>query len=117
MSYPADQIEALRRYCSKVSLLIEGGQNYLLLEGLRLPSGCEPQTCDALLRPWQGPEGYPSQLYFSVQVSSPFGRNWNVSNVRICERNWFAFSWRVSLSSPALADILVAHLTGFTKER
>jgi hypothetical protein len=117
VNYSADQIEGLKGYCSKLSLLTEGEQNYFLLEGLHLPSGCNPQSCDGLLRPWHGADGYPSQLYFSVQVNSPFGRNWNVSNARICERNWFAFSWRVNLSSPTLSNILVAHLTGFTKER
>jgi hypothetical protein len=116
MSYPADQIAALKGYCSKISLLTEGGQPYLLLEGLQLPNGCDPASCDALLRPWQGAEGYPSQLFYSVQVKSSYARNWNVFNVRLCERNWFAFSWRVSLSSPMLADILVGHLTGFIKE-
>jgi len=113
--YPAEQIEAIRRYCGRVVGLVEAGRMYLLLEQLRLPNGCEPQGCDGLLRPFVGADGYPSQLYFSVQVKSAFSRNWNVSNARICERNWFAFSWRVTLSSPTLVDILLAHLTGFTR--
>jgi hypothetical protein len=113
--YPAEQIEALGRYCGKVIGLVEGGRMYLLLEQLLLPNGCEPQRCDALLRPFGGADGYPSQLYFSVQVKSAFSRNWNVSNARICERNWFALSWRITLSSPTLVDILLAHLTGFTR--
>jgi hypothetical protein len=74
-------------------------------------------VCDALLRPFPGADGYPSQLYFSVLVSSPYTRNWNVSNARICEKNWFAFSWKVNLSSPTLAQILIAHLTGFAKKK
>jgi hypothetical protein len=114
-TYPPEQIEELKRYCEKVSGLAEGGATHLLLEQLRLPTGCEPGCCDALLRPLTGPDGYPSQLYFSVQVKSAFARNWNVSNARICERNWFAFSWRVTLSAPTLAEILIAHLTGFTR--
>ncbi|MCU1239984.1 MAG: hypothetical protein JWO71_710 [Candidatus Acidoferrum typicum] len=112
--YPTEQIEALRPYCGKVIGLMEG-RMYLLLEDLQLPNGCEPQKCDALLRPFNGADGYPSQLYFSVQVKSAFSRNWNVSNARICERNWFAFSWRVTLTAPRLVDILLAHLTGFTR--
>lgn len=71
MSYPADQIAALKGYCSKISLLTEGGQPYLLLESLQLPNGCDPASCDALLRPWQGAEGYPSQLFFQFRSSRP----------------------------------------------
>jgi hypothetical protein len=114
-TYPTEQIEELKRYCGKVSGIAEGGGTYLLLEQLRLPNGCEPGSCDALLRPFAGAEGYPSQLYFSAQIKSPFARNWNVSNARICERNWFAFSWRVTLATPTLAHILIGHLTGFTR--
>jgi len=114
-TYAPEQIEELKRYCGKVSGIVEGGGTFLLLEQLRLPNGCEPGSCDALLRPFTGGDGYPSQLYFSAQIKSPFARNWNVSNVRICERNWFAFSWRVTLSAPTLAEILIANLTGFTR--
>ena len=117
MDYPQEQIAELKRYCSKVSALPEGNATYLYLEQLCLPDGCEPAKCDALLRPFLGSDNYPSQLYFSVQISSPYARNWNVSNVRICEKNWFAFSWKVTPESPTLARILVAHLSGFTKEK
>lgn len=117
MDYPQEQIAELKRYCSKVSALTEGNATFLYLEQLRLPEGCEPAACDALLRPFQGADGYPSQLYFSEQIKSPYARNWNVINARICEKNWFAFSWKVNPASPTLARILVAHLTGFTKEK
>lgn len=117
MAYPQEQIDELKRYCSKVSGLAEGNATYLLLEGLQLPEGCEPSSSDALLRPFKGGDGYPSQLYFAVQVKSPYSRNWNVSNARICERNWFAFSWNVNVTSPTLVKILLAHLSGFTKQK
>lgn len=117
MEYPQEQIDELKRYCSRVSALTEGNGTFLHLEQLRLPDGCEPAVCDALLRPFTGGDGYPSQLYFSVLVKSPYTRNWNVSNARLCEKNWFAFSWKVSPVSPTLVKILVAHLTGFTKEK
>ena len=117
MIYPPEQIEELKRYCSKVSALTEGNATFLLLEQLGLPEGCQPPVCDALLRPFQGADGYPSQLYFQVQIATPYPQNWNVSNARICERNWFAFSWKISVASPTLAKILVAHLTGFTKAK
>ncbi len=117
MEYPQEQVEQLKPYCSKLSALVEANQTYFLLEGLRLPPGCEPETCDALLRPFQGNDGYPSQLYFAAQIKSPFTRNWNVSNARICERNWFAFSWKHTLASPTLVEMLVNHLTGFTRPK
>jgi hypothetical protein len=116
MEYSKDQLEELKRYCSKVSTLTEGGVTFLYLEGLRLPEGCHPQVCCGLLCP-VARDGYPSRLYFSEQIMSPFARNWNVSNARIGERNWFAFSWRVELVVPTLAQILVAHLAGLTREK
>jgi len=117
MNFPEEQIEELKAYCAKLSALREANRIYFFLEGLRLPPGCEPGACDALLRPFPGGDGYPSQLYFSTQIKSPFTRNWNVSNVRICEKNWFAFSWKHTLSSPKLAEMLVNHLTGFTRPK
>ena len=116
MEFPKEQIEELKGYCSKVSALEEGGVTFLYLQELRLPPGCEPTICDALLCPVTR-DGYPSRLYFSVQVNPPYIRNWNVSNARIGEKNWFAFSWRVNLAEPTLAQMLVAHLTGFAKEK
>jgi len=117
MAYPQEQVDELKRYCSKVSALTEGNATYLHLEKLQLPEGCEPRECDALLRPFLGGDGYPSQLYFSVQIKSAYGRNWNVANVRICEKNWFAFSWKVSVASPTLAKALLNHLVGLTQPK
>jgi len=116
MDYPKEQIEELKSYCAKVSALREGGVTFLYLQELRLPAGCAPAVCDALLCP-VAQDGYPSRLFFLVQINSPYTRNWNVSNARIAEKNWFAFSWTVNLASPTLAEMLVAHLTGFTKEK
>ena len=117
MDYPQEQIDELKRYCSKVSALTEGNRIYLHLEQLHLPQGSEPPACDALLRPFAGDDGYPSQLYFSVLVTPPFPRNWNVMNVRIGEKNWFAFSWKHTLASPTLAQMLLEHLAGLTREK
>jgi len=116
MEYSKDQLEELKSYCSKLSAFTEGSVTFLYLEGLRLPEGCQQQVCCGLLCPVPR-DGYPSRLYFSEQIVSPFARNWNVSNARIAERNWFAFSWRVELVAPTLVQILVAHLAGFTREK
>ena len=94
MDYPQEQIDELKRYCSKVSALTEGNATFLFLEQLRLPEGCQPSVCDALLRPFQGGDGYPSQLYFSTQIALPYAQNWNVSNARICEKTGLHFRGR-----------------------
>ena len=116
MTYPQEQIEELKRYCSKVSLLTEGVMAFPYLEGLRLPAGCTPAVCDGLLCP-SPKDGYPSRLYFSAQINGQYTRNWNVSGARIGEKNWWAFSWKVDLSAPTLAQLLTAHLNGFAKEK
>jgi hypothetical protein len=116
MGFPSEQTDELKRYCTKLSVLTEGGVSFLLLEGLRLPAGCQPSMCDALLCP-VAKDGYPSRLYFSVQVTSVYTRNWNCSNARIGERNWVAFSWKVDQQNPTLPQLLIAHLNGFAKEK
>jgi len=116
MEYANQQIEDLKRYCVKLSTLTEGGVTFLYLEGLRLPMGCQPAVCDGLLCP-EPKDGYPSRLFLSAQISGPYTRNWNVSNARIGEKNWYAFSWKVDLVGPTLTQVLVAHLNGFAKEK
>ena len=110
------EIEVLKSYCDRVALLTEGGVELYLLEGLRLPAGCTPSSCDALLCPTPR-DGYPSRLCFSVQITAPYARNWNLSNPRIVERNWFAFSWKVEQPTSTLGELLLAHLNGFVKEK
>jgi hypothetical protein len=116
VAYPTEQIEDLKRYCAKLSALPEGQVTFLYMQGLSLPAGCQPSVCDALLCP-AARDGYPSRLYLSVKVASPYARNWNCSNARIGERNWFAFSWKVDLNDPTLTQLLIAHLNGFAKEK
>lgn len=116
MSYPKQQTDELKRYCKTLCVLSEGGIDFLQMEALHLPAGCTPDVCDALLCP-VAKDGYPSRLYFSTQITGPYMRNWNVTNVRIGERNWWAFSWRVALASPTLALLLISHLNGFAKEK
>lgn len=114
MNYPQDQIEELKRCCTRVSLCTEGGTNYFLLEGLSLPEGCSPSSCDALLCPTPH-SGYLARLFFSVQVQGRFPRNWN-GNARIAERNWHAFSWQVQNTSVRLIDLVIEFLSGFTRQ-
>lgn len=116
MDYPRAQTDELKPYCAKLSMFTEGGMPFFSLEGLRLPAGCDPQVCDALLCPVSR-DNYPSRLYLSVKVKSPYDRNWNCENARIGEKNWFAFSWKVEGGDFSLAQILMAHFLGFTKEK
>lgn len=115
MAYPREQIEELKGYCKKVGALLELGIEFFHLEALDLPDGCTPATCNALLCPVPK-DGYPSRLFFSEQISSRFARNWN-GNIRIGEKNWYAFSWKVEIVSPTLVQLLLAHLNGFAKEK
>jgi hypothetical protein len=116
MEFPKEQIEDLKRYCASLSSLTEGGTTFFCLEKLPLPVGCSPAACDALLCPTSR-DNYPSRLFLSVQVESPYSRNWNVTGARIGERNWFAFSWKVELPGATLVQLLLAHLAGFTKPK
>ncbi len=114
MEYPKDQVEELKNYCTAVRLLEEADFSFLFLENLRLPDVCKPSVCHGLLCPVDR-EGYPSRLYLSEKVSCPFERNWNVSEARIGEMNWFAFSWKLERIPETLAQMLVEHLSGFTR--
>jgi hypothetical protein len=46
MPYLKEETEELKRYCTKLSLLSEASVDFLHMEGLRLPAGCEPTVCD-----------------------------------------------------------------------
>jgi hypothetical protein len=116
VDFPKEQTDELKRYCSRLSSLTEAGITFLQLESIQLPNGCTPTSCDALLCPATR-DGYPSRLFFSARVTSPYTRNWNIVNQRIGEKNWFAFSWKVDLVNPTLVQLLLAHLSGFTKEQ
>jgi len=112
--FPGDQIEELKHGCQAVAACGDGGVNYLLLEGLALPWGCSPTKTDALLCPYSR-DGYSSRLFFAEQVQSPFARNWNF-NGRICERNWFGYSWKTDDPRPMrLAQLVRIHLDGLRR--
>lgn len=116
MAYPAEQIAALKRYCDRLSSFEEVAKTFFRLDGLRLPQGCDPRICDGLLCPVEH-AGYPSRLYFSKMVTSPYTKNWNATNERIGENNWFAFSWKVDLPNATLEQLLVAHLNGLASAK
>lgn len=106
-----DEIRELVRQHPETQEGTEAGVRYFLIPNLRLPDGCTPDKADALLCP-AGRDGYPSRLFFSSTITSRHVRNWNASNVRILERNWFAVSWRVN-ANLRLAQMVAAHLEAF----
>lgn len=110
MTFPPDQITELKQLCGGVSQCGEGGCTFLLLSGLKLPEGCSPSVIDALLYP-SPRDGYQSRLFFPKQIQGKNNLNWN-GQVRIVERNWEAFSWKVS-AEPRLIQMVAAHLRAF----
>lgn len=112
----SNDVEAkeLKSCCNRVSVADEAGCTFYLLEGLRLPEGCQPSVVDALL--CASPrDGYPSRIYFAQQVQCPFNRNWNTIGIQILGRSWNAFSWKVEPADLTLKHLLLGHLQGFTR--
>jgi hypothetical protein len=112
MTFPDDQMAELKQLCPDVRQCEEAGCTYLFLPGLRLPAGCSPAVIDALLCPCAR-DGYASRLFFAELVQSRRTLNWNANRVRILERNWDAFSWKVS-AERRLLQMLAGHLRAFT---
>lgn len=110
MSFPVDQVEELKAIFSNVSSAEEGGVTFFFIPSLELPPGCRPEQVDALLCPTLR-DGYHSRLFYAAQVQSPTQRNWNASGVRILERTWYAFSWKVP-ENLRLAQMISIHLRG-----
>jgi hypothetical protein len=108
MSFTEEQVAELKQLCQAVRQYEEAGCTYLLLPGLNLPEGCSPSRLDALLCPTPR-DGYSSRLFFAERVGSRAQLNWNANGVRIAERNWHAYSWKVS-PDLRLAQMVAAHL-------
>jgi hypothetical protein len=89
----ADMTE-LRSLCPDAKQAQEGGLRYMLLPSLKLPDGCTPAETDSLLCV-DARDGYAGRLFFSQVIATREPRNWHMQNVRILERNWFAFSWQI----------------------
>lgn len=106
-SFPEEQIEELKALCPEVASCAEGGVEYFLLSGVKLPSGCNPETADALLCPTPR-DGYECRMYFSSVVKS--GLNWHMKNVRILDRSWMAFSWKLNRTDLRLAQMVTEFL-------
>lgn len=95
---------------SGLCLIVEAGISYILIPDLVLPKGCAPERVDVLLCP-TGRDGYTSRLFFAQRVNGPRPLNWNANGVRIGEKNWHAFSYRIGATASRLAQKLSSHLT------
>jgi len=107
---PKDQIDELKGLYSGLSLVMETGIEYIFIPNLQMPTGCVPDKLDALLCP-SARDGYSSRLFFSQRVQGPRLLNWNANGVRIGERNWYAFSYKIGASAQRLAQKISSHLT------
>lgn len=110
MNFNEDEIAELKLLAPDLSSAQEGGNHFILIKGLKLPSGCCPTTVDALLCPRMR-EGYNSRLYFSEKITGCPERNWN-GQLRLLEKNWFAISWQVP-TGMRLSETLLVHLKAF----
>src|SRR5437016_5872537 len=110
LEFDPAHIAALKRRCDAVSAAAEGAITYLLLAGLRLPEGCSPAVLDALLCLGER-DNYATRLFFAERSSTStlVTLNWNANGVRILERNWHAFSWKVPMN-PSPEHVLLEHL-------
>jgi hypothetical protein len=109
--FPADEIEELKRFGTLLQAR-EAGATFILIPQMAMPPGCTPSHVDVLLCPTPR-DGYTSRLFFAQRVQKPSGPppNWNTS-VRILERSWHAFSWRMPTEPMRLSQMLAEHLRG-----
>jgi hypothetical protein len=110
----SDQIVELKALHPSLECFEEAGLIYFLLRDVRLPSGTQPQRCDLVLCPHPR-DGYPSRLFFATRVersataANTAPLNWN-TEVRLAERNWVAFSWKLDDGPHSLAQLLALYL-------
>lgn len=114
MLISSDQIAELKILCPEPEYFEEGQLPFILLRNHTLPPGTTPAQCDVVLCP-RDRDGYPSRLFFSERVSRASTAttkdplNWN-GNARLLERNWVAYSWKVSGGPYSLVQLLALHL-------
>ena len=107
-----DQIEEINRLFNGTSSYKEGGYVYFYIPDLQMPEGCNPEKVDVLLCPMPR-DGYNSRLFFAEKIQSLKSQNWNVNGVRILEKNWHAFSWKVP-QNLRLSQMIAIHLKGLS---
>jgi hypothetical protein len=107
------QLEEMKAtFGNSLTSVSDAGVEYVLIPSLKLPDGCVPAEVEALLCPTPR-DGYESRLFFSVLIHpghpSGIALNWNANGVRIAERVWHAYSWKVA-TGLRLTQAVAAHL-------
>ena len=111
MSFAPQEIDELRIAFPGVVQAEEGRVIYFLIPDLGLPAGTKPERVEALLCPDARNHGYSSRLFFSERLTSSKPLNWNPANgIRILERNWHAYSWRINATGLRLLQLVALHL-------
>lgn len=110
MTFAEDQINELKLLFNNVMQCEEGGITYFLLPEFALPAGCTPEKTDLLLCP-TSQYSYASRMFYSQRIQTRQALNWNL-NIRILERNWESFSWRVP-GNLRLAQMVSIHIKAF----
>jgi hypothetical protein len=100
------QFAVLKTFSSAPEIKNEGGEEFIFLPRLLLPTGCIPQTCDALLCA-HARDGYETRLFLSAKCK----QNINWTEVRIMERQWFVMSYQGVPANLPLDEILFSHLS------
>ena len=103
---PQEQIDELKLLCRTVSEIIQGGQPFLVLEGLTLPPACQSVEVTALLA-LHTRDGYATRLYLSAPMPQR-GANW--STVCLLDRTWHTWSWKDILAQQRAAQVLAGHM-------
>lgn len=109
MEFSTNEVEELKQLSPNVMRCEEGGVSYFLLPQLELPENCSPLQTDALLCP-SPRDGYTCRLFFSSVIQAKKALNWNAQSVRILERNWHAFSWKINANNLRLMQMVAIHL-------
>jgi len=100
------QIDSLRSLSPDASLIADAGIDYIYLPKLRVKTGNDTQTVDALLCPAKH-SGYTTRLFLEKPIQKR-GKNWSVHS--ILGRTWHTWSWNNVPENLSLMQILSAHM-------
>lgn len=101
-----EEAQELKAFCRGVREVLQGGEAFLYLEGLRLSSNSQPVEVDALLC-LHARDGYMTRLYLSIRIADR-GANWTTAY--LLDRQWHTWSWQGVSANQRPAQVLAAHL-------
>jgi hypothetical protein len=101
-------LEELRLAYGDISVVTEGGVDFVFLPRVVLPEGSNPRETAALLCTGQH-GGYTTRLFLPAIVPGK-GANW--TQHMIVGKVWYTWSWNQVPASLRPAEILAEHLRG-----